>query len=299
MALNRVNRIRQHLSRGFCDASELKAVRRQGHQVPSAMQKKRGSAVNYMQNDVPTLTHAEKAKTLLQRIHNGVLATNHAELDHPYASTVNLAMDEEGRAFTFISLMAEHTNNVLADNRASVLVSETQGTGDQLANARLTLVGKMSRVNGPEEKTYERLFLHNHPGAYYVEFDDFHCYRLEPEHIRYIGGFGEMSWVAAPEYRKCSWDAVSNGASFAIQHMNEDHGRHLLLMTKTFGGSPEATAATVLNLDRYGFDVLADMPNGQRRTRIGFKQALSSAEQIREAVVAMTAEARQMLDARE
>jgi putative heme iron utilization protein len=261
------------------------------------MQRSRGSAVTFMENSVPTLTHAEKAKTLLQRIGTGVLATNHAELNFPYASTINLAMDEEGRPFTFISRLAEHTNNVLADNRASILVSETQGTGDQLANARLTLVGKMLKIEESEEKIYERLFLLNHPGAYYVEFDDFHCYRLEPSHLRYIGGFGAMSWVNAPIYRECNWDTVSNGASFAIQHMNEDHAEHLLLMTRAFGGCPEATAATVLLLDRYGFDVLVDMPDGKRRTRLGFKQPLSSAEQIREAVVAMTADAREVLEA--
>lgn len=66
--------------------AKMKVVRdRSGHKVPEAMRKSRGSAVTYMENDVRKLTHAEKAKTLLERIHNGVLATNHFELGHPYA----------------------------------------------------------------------------------------------------------------------------------------------------------------------------------------------------------------------
>jgi hypothetical protein len=154
---------------------------------------------------VQQLTHAEKAKSLLERIHNGVLATTHFELGHPYASTVNLAMDEKGRPYTFMSTMAEHTTNIRADTRCSVLVHEQQGQGDQLANARLTLVGHMVHVSNddPAYKQCEEGFLANHPGAYYVEFDDFSCYRLEIEAIRYIGGFGEMSWVSPTQVHEC------------------------------------------------------------------------------------------------
>ena len=126
---------------------KMKVVRnRKGHEVPTRMASSRGSAVQFKQNETKTLTHAEKAKSLLQRTHSGVLATNHFELDHPYASTINLGMDSAGRPFTFISTMAEHTHNLLADPKGSILVSETQGQGDQLANARLTLVGQMVQV---------------------------------------------------------------------------------------------------------------------------------------------------------
>ena len=79
---------------------------------------------------------------------------------------------------------------------------------------------------------YQAVFLKNHPGAYYVEFNDFHCYRLEYAAIRYIGGFGEMSWVDATGYSGCDWDPVANGSAHAVEHMNEDHAHHVLLMVQ-------------------------------------------------------------------
>ena len=117
----------------------------QGHQGGSS--RPSGSAARFMQNDARTATHAEKARTIIQKVGMGVLCTMHQELGYPYGSTVNLACDEAGRPFTFVSTMAEHTANLLTSGKCSVVVTETQGTGDQLAQARMTLVGDMGKVS--------------------------------------------------------------------------------------------------------------------------------------------------------
>ena len=38
-------------------------------------------------------------------------------------------------------------------------------------------------------------FLAAHPSAFYVHFDDFLALELVPKNVRYIGGFGAMSWI--------------------------------------------------------------------------------------------------------
>eukprot|EP01047_Picozoa_sp_COSAG01_P010047 COSAG01_NODE_422_length_17262_cov_42.635903_1_plen_113_part_00 len=112
---------------------------------------------------------------MLQRLGRGVLCTMHQELLYPYGSTINLACDEGGRPFTFISTMAEHTANLLTSSKCSIVVTETQGTGDQLAQARMTLVGDMAPIEKTEQLRGQ--FLELHPSAFYVDFEDFLCMR--------------------------------------------------------------------------------------------------------------------------
>lgn len=281
------------LAQQVSSSQQLKEVRRQGHQVPKALASGRGSAVKYMENDAPRLSHAEKARSLVEANGQATLSTIHHSLEVPYGSLVNICSDESGQPLTFVSRLAEHTASLEKAPRCSLLVTAIQGQGDQLAQARLTLVGTMKRVEKTEAR--KNAFKAKHPAAYYVDFDDFFCFEMQPECLRYIGGFGEMSWVEGEHYTAAQPDAVVARSDSAVAHMNADHADAVLLMTQAFAGLPEATKATILSLDRYGFDVLAELPDGLRRSRVGFKSRLDTAEDIRPAVVGLTNEARQRL----
>mmetsp|Transcript_23979 Transcript_23979/g.67278 ORF Transcript_23979/g.67278 Transcript_23979/m.67278 type:complete len:306 (+) Transcript_23979:116-1033(+) len=254
-----------------------------------------GSAVVFMENPkAPAPSHAEKARTLMAGQRQGFLATTHHQLGAPYGTLINLATcPESGMPFTVISRMAEHTANLQKSSVCSVLVTEAQGSGDQLAVSRCTCVGEMERV----EKTPGRraAFLSNHSSATYVDFDDFQCWRLKCDRLRYIGGFGEMSWVDGSAFQAARPDDIAAGSRGAVDHMNEDHQDAVLAMTQAFGGLPGATSATLLSLDRHGFEVLAVTGEGRRRTRVPFETTLSHLDDIRPAVVAMTERARTLL----
>ena len=171
---------------------------RQGHQVSGPTRTGHGSggsAAKFMENDAPTPTHAEKSRTIIQRVGKGVLCTTHQELDYPYGSTINVAADEQGRPYTFVSTMAEHTANLLTSPKASIVVTEEQGSGDQLAQARMTLVGDMAEVEKTEELKQAFLALHNE--AFYVDFDDFLCMRMEVKALRW-GLYPPLSSCSAP-----------------------------------------------------------------------------------------------------
>ncbi|PYO20868.1 MAG: hypothetical protein DMD88_10385, partial [Candidatus Rokuibacteriota bacterium] len=78
----------------------------------------------------------------------GTLATlSRRHPGHPFASVMPYALDGAGRPLFLISSMAMHTQNLQADPRASLLVTqpglgpERQESGDPLARARLTLMG--------------------------------------------------------------------------------------------------------------------------------------------------------------
>ena len=89
---------------------------------------------------------ADEARSLLRRVRTGTLATRNADDGTPYASLVNLATDVRGCPVILVSTLAWHTRNLLADPRGSVMVAEIPPAGDALTGARLTVMGRFSRV---------------------------------------------------------------------------------------------------------------------------------------------------------
>jgi putative heme iron utilization protein len=129
--------------------------------------------------------------------------------EHPFVTLVSVAFDGKGRALLLLSRLAEHTANLEANSRASLLVSEAAdaaGGTDPLALGRVTLVGPCGRVPEGDVDACRDTFLARHPEAStYASFADFGFFRLEPEHVRYVGGFGRMSWVDAKTYAE-AWE---------------------------------------------------------------------------------------------
>src|SRR6187401_1069723 len=75
--------------------------------------------------NVPTPTHAERARTLVARISTGTLCTLAVEPEgYPYGSFVTVAFDGADPIF-LISELAEHTKNLERDPRASLMVAES------------------------------------------------------------------------------------------------------------------------------------------------------------------------------
>ena len=97
--------------------------------------------------NVPTPTHAERARTLVAQISTGTLCTLAIDpAGYPYGSFVTVAF-EKGNPIFLISALAEHTKNLEQDRRASLLVAES-GSADPLANGRVTMLGPCTRVEG-------------------------------------------------------------------------------------------------------------------------------------------------------
>ncbi len=241
--------------------------------------------------NIPTPTHAERARTLVARVTTGTLCTLAlGPVGYPYGSFVTVAFDNGNPVF-LVSTMAEHTRNLQHDPRASLLVVEG-GSQDPLANGRVTLLGLCTQVEG-DGGTARAAFLTTHPNAtYYADFRDFAFWKLRVESIRYIGGYGRMSWVDAADWHAAEPDPLAALAVDVIAHMNNDHSDAMTLYCKAFSKATDITAASMTDVDRYGFEMSAVTAEGPRPVRLAFAEPVSTPEGVKAALVAMLKDAR-------
>ena len=263
------------------------------HSPPSGSSRKRQELL-YDPN-IPTPTHAEYARTLIAGAADATLSTlavNHH--GHPYGSLVLFGM-LDGDPILLISTLAEHTKNLLADQRCSLLVSAA-GPENPLALGRVTLVATGEPVDGDSLAQAREAFLAKNPDASsYADFRDFQFWRLRVQSIRYIGGFGRMSWVPQPDWQAAEPDIVAPHAAGMIEHMNDDHVDAMILYCQAFSRARDLTAATMTGIDRYGFEMQAETADGPRPVRVAFDTAVTRPGQVRKELVAMVKRARTLL----
>ena len=167
---------------------------------------------------------------------------------------------------------------------------------DPLGTARVTLVGELERMPEAEIPAARAQFVAAHPGAgAYVDFGDFGWWRLEVRDVRYVGGFGSMSWVDEPTYRAARPDPVVAGAEPIISHMNADHGDANLAYVQAFAGLPEASAAEMVAVDARGMDFSVTTPTGPVPARVAFPEPVANAAAVQGVVIAMLGDARRQL----
>ncbi len=240
-------------------------------------------------------THAERCRTLVESARAATLSTIARDpAGFPYGSLVTVAIDPVGRPLFLLSELAEHTGNLHACSNASVLITEPLGAHDQpLALGRVTILGLCAKVAASELDAQRALFLEQQPSAsYYVDFKDFAFYVLEPQALRYVGGFGRMSWVDAKDYRTAEPDPLTASARGMLEHMNGDHAKAVLAYARVLAGITEATSATMTAVDRYGFELAVITKDGPRATRIAFDQPVGTPDEVRRAMVELVQRAR-------
>ncbi len=113
----------------------------------------------------------------------------------PYASLVLAACDGPGNPLLLISDLADHTRNIRADARVSLLYDGTGGLDDPLTGPRVTLQGEAEQV---EDSSLMDAYLDRHPSAdTYAGFGDFHLFRVRPVRAHLVAGFGRIHWIEA------------------------------------------------------------------------------------------------------
>lgn len=239
---------------------------------------------------------AEEARTLVAGATRGTLGTlaTHPP-GHPFVSVTPYGVLGDGSPVLFISGMAEHTRNLDADSRASLLVAESEVPGDPLAVGRVTLLGRVEPIDGEVELAEARAaYLAANPDAAgYIDFGDFSFRRLDVDRLRWVGGFGRMAWCEATAYAGAEPDPVRPIASDAIGHLNADHSDALVAAARAFGGHPDATDARAERIDRYGIDLALETPRGTAATRVGFTTPVTDAGSLRAACIDLAKRSRE------
>jgi heme iron utilization protein len=244
---------------------------------------------------VPEPSFAERARTLVYLGRIGSLSTlSRKQPGFPFGSVMPYGLDEHGRPLFLISTMAMHTQNLHANSRASLLVTQPDASGDPLGASRVTVIGNILGVPQPEVAEARRLYLERYANSkYWVDFEDFSFHRMDVVDVYYVGGFGVMGWVPASEYDLAQPDPLADAAAEILQHMNADHKDALVLLARVFAGI-ESEEAVMTSVDRLGFHVRLKTQDGVRGVRIAFLREVSSPAEARKVLVAMVQQARQL-----
>jgi hypothetical protein len=241
--------------------------------------------------NAPTETRAATVRRLVRGLDRAYLATlgradGHAA-GEPYASLVLAACLPDASPVLLISTLADHTKNLLADPRASLLFDGTAGLDEPLTGARAGLQGRFVK---DESEASRARFLARHPGAaMYAGFKDFAFWRMEIRAAHLVAGFGRIHWLDAGDVRDHVADAADLIAAErgVVEHMNTDHADAVqLYATKLVGRAGEGWVLT--GVDPEG----ADLRRGGEVARLPFEKRATDAEKARVELVRMVKRAR-------
>jgi len=244
---------------------------------------------------VPEPLFSERARTLVYLGRIGSLSTlSRKQPGFPFGSVMPYGLDGSGRPIFLISTMAMHTQNLQADPRASLLVTQADASGDPLGASRVTLIGNVLTVPKPEVPDARRLYLERYANSkYWVDFEDFSFYRMDVLDVYYVGGFGVMGWVLASDYDQAQPDPLADAATGIIEHMNIDHKEALILLARVHAGI-EAEEAAMTAVDRLGFHARLKTQEGMKGARIAFLREVTNPGEARKVLVDMVQQARQL-----
>ena len=202
------------------------------------------------------------------------------------------ALEASGQPLFLISSMAMHTQNLEADPRASLLVTQRTRHDDPLAAGRVTLLGQARRLPETEVAAVRAAYLARHENArFWVDFEDFAFWRLDLADVYFVGGFAAMDWVSADAYLAAAPDPLAEVASSIIDHMNQDHADALPVYARAFAGEP-ADDASMTSVDRLGFTLRLRTGERLHGVRIAFPREVRTAGDARVVLVEMLRKAR-------
>jgi len=242
-----------------------------------------------------------EARQFLRSTRSGILSTLSSKFNgYPFGSVAPFILDHAGQPVLLISTIAEHTKNIIANPKVSLLVFA--GNEDLQASSRLTLLGEAQQITKEDANLRARYLRYFPNAASYFEMHDFSFYRIHISQTRYIAGFGKMSWMTANDlYGKELTGEEVNGEQLVsdssplsaqetgiIEHMNADHADSMIAYCKHFHGVI-ALHAEMLGIDSDGFDVLIkDNDEKSQVLRFMFDQPINDALSARMALVAMS-----------
>jgi hypothetical protein len=224
------------------------------------------------------------AKNLYLNQMLGVLSTHSVDVPgFPFGSIVPFCTDQMLQPVILISRLAQHTKNIQANNRVSLFVSNADqvGNDDVQTCSRLTVLARAELIDDRDAiSRYNRYYP---DAASFHQNLDFDYYRLIPEKVRFIGGFGAIYWVDNAELfgqNPFSDDQEKD----IIAHMNADHADTFDRFCEIIHLSvPRELAPEMVGVDASGFHLRI----GRKLAHIVFPRAVSRPMDVRDALVAL------------
>ena len=236
--------------------------------------------------------HLEMFK-LLTHQGDGILSSISLDVEgYPFGSATPYCLDSDFVPNILISSIAQHTKNIQANRKVSLLISERSSATNKQSLGRLTYVGDAIKVENDED--IKKRYLSYFPSAQnYFGTHDFSFYKINPVRLRFIGGFGKIYWI---EKESINIKNIfgSDEELRIVNHMNDDHGHNLREYSRFYleHECRESDSIRMCGLDQFGMDLSIN----EIKYRIDFKRELSETSEARGTLVEMTKEVRSQND---
>jgi putative heme iron utilization protein len=239
----------------------------------------------------------KNARALLRQSELGVLSTHSKANDgYPFGSVSTYMSTVNGDAIFYISNLAQHTKNLLANSKMCLTVfsgSEFAKSGgeDPNSGARLSLLGNASLIDTNEKEAIQKRFFKLYPeSSRYNDAHDFEFFKLSTQRVRFIGGFGDINWISKDAWTLPTPEWLDSEENM-VQHMNEDHEDAMKLICQYLFGI-NAKHVVMLTLTPDGCFLSADQ---SKPIFIPFAKLVHSALEVRQQLVKLTHAAREAL----
>jgi len=230
---------------------------------------------------------AGSARKILRRAPKGSLGTLDGDTRLPYVSLVLCATDPNGAPLFLISKLARHTQNLLKNEQACLMLDDTEGLDEPLTGGRLSVSGSVKPCADPVCR--QRFLARHESSALYADFADFAFYRLEICHGHYVGGFGAIHDFDRGELLTDASEATNLFAHEPeiIEHMNSEHGDVVGLIACKLN---EANAGPwrLTGIDSLGCDLMLDF----NAIRHEFHRPVETADDARQMFIELATLAR-------
>ena len=227
----------------------------------------------------------QRVRSFVRQSRYGILSTVSVDVaGYPFGSVTPYVVTHEGCPVIFVSAIAQHTKNMKACTRVSLLVGD-ENADDKQAAGRVTIVGDATRVTGESLDAIQQRYLRCFPG--HKEYEGAHAfsyYKIDPVRVRFIGGFGDINWIERDDWLLPSPEWAVDEARI-VDHMNQDHADSLNAMCRHFIGI-DSTDSELVSLDPEGFHIQA----ANDLHYLGFASICRTSEEIRTEMVRLARE---------
>ena len=212
-------------------------------------------------------------------------------------------LDHNCQPIVLISSIAEHTKNIIANPKVSLLVFQSnnlKSAEDLHANGRLTLIGEAVQIDKDDADLMARYCRYFPESTGYLAMHDFQFYRINIHQARYIAGFGKMGWLVGKELAGEEIVDLKNAEKTAtiaqletsmIEHMNADHADSLLAYCQHFHNA-KPSRVSLIGVDGDGFDIEAIINDDTKVLRFTFETPIFDANSARMAFMELSKAAR-------
>lgn len=221
------------------------------------------------------------ARVLMRGCNRVALATLLPDEDggaRPFASLAAVAFDHDGSPLLLLSRLAEHTRNLAADARLSLLFDGTEGLANPQEGARATVIGRAGRSDDPRHRAR---YLARHPAArLHADFADFAFYRVAIEAVHHVGGFARAVRLdGAPLVEAAVARRMAEAEPELLRRLAEDEAGLAARCARACGGGAGDWCFTGIDADG------ADLARGEAAfLRVSFEAPVTDAD---EAVAAL------------